>query len=275
VEDAAAAHQKYVFSHNSYAPGEQKTRAYDWQSTPVDPASFKFGQRTGVSASAASGVAQALNQDNAATVDPAWQAERRSRPLSRVVVSKTEESFRATTADTLGTVRSLGHGEVDLPDGHRYGVPSQRMPEWGAQKCVTGEYSDAEQQPDADLGTSNRPGYRNIPSRAEDKPDVRAYGTPTVRRDISQPEKKSIADNRNFGEKPASALVNPSRFVNYGAAEEDFLLPMPKVDLFTIVASAGILRDGESFDTVFEAANAEFGAVSVQAFRRMLAVSRQ
>jgi hypothetical protein len=264
-----------VFSHNSYAPGEQKTRAYDWQSTTVDPSSFKFGASTGVSASAAFGVAQALNQDHAATCDPSWQAEKQSRPLSRVVVSKTEESFRATTADTLGTVRSLGHGEVDLPNNHRFGVPSQRMPEWGAAKCITGEYNDSEQAPDSDLGTSNRPGYRNIPSRVQDT-EERAYGTPTVRRDISQPEKKSIADNRNFGEKPASALVNPSRFANYGAAEEDFLLPMAKEDLSSIVDSAGILRDGDpSFDTVFEAANAEFGAVSVQAFRRMLAVSRQ
>ena len=158
-------------------------------------------------------------------------------------------------------------------EGHRYGVPSQRMPEWGAGKCIQGEYGVDEQAPDVDLGTTLRPGHRNIPSRPEDT--ERSYGTPTVRRDIAPPEKKSIADNRNFGEKPASALVNPSRFAAYGAAEEDFLLPMAKADLQGVVAAAGILRDGEEFDGVYEGALAEHGAVSVQAFRVKLAEMRQ
>lgn len=42
-EDGAAAHDLYVKSHAAYAPGEQRTRGYQWDATGVDPTKHRFG----------------------------------------------------------------------------------------------------------------------------------------------------------------------------------------------------------------------------------------
>ena len=42
-EEDEATHQLYVASHATYAPGEQRRRNYDWESTGVDPTSHRFG----------------------------------------------------------------------------------------------------------------------------------------------------------------------------------------------------------------------------------------
>lgn len=48
--------------------------------------------------------------------------------------------------------------------------------------CLQGGLSEAEQQPDADLGKSVREGWRNI------NPDSRAFGVPSIRTDVALPK---------------------------------------------------------------------------------------
>ncbi len=68
------------------------------------------------------------------------------------------------------------------------------------------------QLPDKDLGTSVTPGYRNITT----DPD-RAFGVPTIRRDISGPARPSVSDTRNFGsDADARMLLVPAKFADAG-----------------------------------------------------------
>lgn len=48
--------------------------------------------------------------------------------------------------------------------------------------CLQGGLSEAEQQPDADLGKSVREGWRNI------NPDSRSFGVPSIRTDVALPK---------------------------------------------------------------------------------------
>ena len=63
---------------------------------------------------------------------------------------------------------------------------------WNAGKCIHGEPTEKELEPDRDLGKSVKPGVRNTVRKPED--EARVFGTPTVRTDIPFKEKRSIAD---------------------------------------------------------------------------------
>jgi len=47
------------------------------------------------------------------------------------------------------------------------------------------------------LGKTNKFGYRNITKQGDEN---RVFGVPTIRSDISAPQKKSIADPNNYGD---------------------------------------------------------------------------
>lgn len=89
-----------------------------------------------------------------------------------------------------------------MPQEHAYGVKNLIGGDnWNAARCIHGEPTEKELQPDADLGKSNKPGCRNVVRKPED--EVRSFGAPTIRTDIPYKEKRSIADfnvtlNDNF-----------------------------------------------------------------------------
>mmetsp|Transcript_15215 Transcript_15215/g.49938 ORF Transcript_15215/g.49938 Transcript_15215/m.49938 type:complete len:434 (+) Transcript_15215:25-1326(+) len=230
-------HAQYVKSHGDYAPGEQRRRGYDWDGSGIDPASKVFGYHEKIAYR--EGVAKALNptlQDDAV--------------LSATIVQKRLEDFKMTDSTELGQSTNLGHGDRGLPGDHTFGVPSRRFEELGVRHLIKGEYADADQAPDPDLGKSLRKGFRNVAPSAE-----KVFGAPTIRTDIAAPASKSVADTQNYGNEPdASSLLYPAPAAERGVVEEDYLKPFTKQGLQEFYAMAQINLPEPLFDAAFHKA---------------------
>jgi hypothetical protein len=110
-----------------------------------------------------------------------------------VIVKKTVEDVKAVTSDMLGQSKNLGQGRPPLPSEHAYGVKNIVGSDiWNAAKCIHGEPTEKEVQPDKDLGRCTKAGSMNQVRRPEDQ--NRSFGTPTIRTDIPYKENRSIAD---------------------------------------------------------------------------------
>lgn len=94
----------------------------------------------------------------------------------------------------LGISKNLGQGKPNVQDGHAFGVKTVGSDTWNAAKCLHGEPSERELNPDHDLGKCNKPGARNTVRKSEDA--NRAFGAPTIRTDIPYKSKKSVADHQ-------------------------------------------------------------------------------
>jgi len=93
----------------------------------------------------------------------------------------------------LGKPKNLGQGKPPVPEEHAFGVKNLVGGNiWNVGKCISGEPTEKELEPDRDLGKSVKPGARNVVRKPED--ENRIFGTPTVRTDIPFKEKRSIAD---------------------------------------------------------------------------------
>jgi len=142
-EDPMKGHDLYRVSHGSYLPGEQKMRNYDWT---VDPNNVRFGKKSelvgfnGISL----GVTEALSGSKD----------------EGVVSSKALEDYR-DMGNTLGRRRNRGLVDSSLPPSHSYGLPTGQDG-WDAAKVLKGSYDERDQLPDADLGKTLTPGFRNI-----------------------------------------------------------------------------------------------------------------
>lgn len=134
------------------------------------------------------------------------------------VVPKRVEEFK-DTAPALGRARNLLQEGRDAPADRPFGIATTGEGEWTAADCLGGEYTADQQCPDRDLGKSTRPGWRNVAS------DQRAFGVPTIRRDIPTKTKKSVADHQNYGDDASAAeLINPSRFAAFGVYDDEFVV---------------------------------------------------
>jgi len=111
-----------------------------------------------------------------------------------VIVKKTVEDHKATANDQLGITKNLGQGLTkDILHQRTFGVRNIVDGDtWNAAKCLNGDPSLKELQPDADLGRSNKPNCSNQVRKPEDA--HRAFGAPSIRTDIPLKVKKSVAD---------------------------------------------------------------------------------
>ena len=92
-----------------------------------------------------------------------------------------------------------------MPQDVVFGARSlQGNNEWNAAKCIRGEPSERELQPDHDLGRCAKPGSRNMVRRADDM--QRSFGCPTVRTDIPMKKLKSVADHQNYGDERTNPM---------------------------------------------------------------------
>lgn len=166
----------YIKTHGNFGSGEQKDRGYTWN---FDKSHHRFGygeQRL------LNGAAMSIHNERFDNAFP-----------KTVIVKKTFEDVKAVTTDMLGTSKNLGQGKPPMGTDHAYGVKNILGNDiWNAAKCIHGEPSEKELEPDRDLGRSMKPGCRNIVRKPEDV--VRSFGTPTVRTDIPFKEKRSVAD---------------------------------------------------------------------------------
>lgn len=77
-----------------------------------------------------------------------------------MIVKKVVEDVKAVTTDHLGTVKNLGQGQASRDPNFCYGSKNDYTA-WNAGKCITGEASDRQLQPDHDLGRSNKANCTN------------------------------------------------------------------------------------------------------------------
>eukprot|EP00753_Platysulcus_tardus_P006832 PLAT14616.1.p1 GENE.PLAT14616.1~~PLAT14616.1.p1 ORF type:complete len:442 (+),score=170.44 PLAT14616.1:41-1327(+) len=249
---------RYKRTHGRYDPGEQKKHGYDWSKTGADPVHTRFGSRGVVDELGARGCL-------APETDPAIHKTR--------LVSLQQEAFRAMTGDELGRSKKRSAAAMD-PD--RVFGASRRAarggePEWGAADCIAGGYTAEEQEPDEDLGHAVSAGFRNVAK------ETRSFGVPTVRLDIKPPAKRSIADDKNFGDDAdAASLLCPSRFAGMGIDDADFVLERSPDFIRDVFVSIGYdLSDDAVFDKLWHRAATAYdlngdGIVSVEEFRRAL-----
>jgi len=130
-----------------------------------------------------------------------------------------------------------------------------------------GNYTAEQQAPDADLGRSIRPGWRNV----SDDPE-RSFGLPMVRTDKPMPHVRGVADYQNYGDEPgARAVLNPPSYSELGVEPADFATPLPLPALVNIFARAGLAEAAAVEQAFREAGGGELG-LSVIELRRALGV---
>jgi len=248
---------QYLKSHGTWAPGEQKTRNYQWN---LDPTNHRFGHTD--KEDYREGVKKAIN--------PA--AEHRTGVLPTTVVPKRVDDFRRVKQDELGKPRNLGLGQPDLGSDHKFGMPSMRVEDWGVAECVQGEYSIEEQMPDNDLGRSVTRGC--APEHIVREDGTRIFGVPSIRADIHAPNNKSVADPQNYGDEPTvKELLYPGPFADRGVNETDFEQTMPRGEMEDLMLTCGAIKSAATFDAVWHAASEDYGvddAMSVDMFRRKM-----
>ena len=178
IADDPATSSMYRQTHGNYAPGEQKNRDYNWKFNPADHR-FGFGEKKILN-----GAALALHNERHEEQFP-----------KTVIVQKTVEDHKAVASDILGASKNLGQGQVDRGAEFVHGIKNITGNDpWNAARCIHGEPTEQQVQPDKDLGKSTKPNCRNVVREEKDK--YRAFGVPTIRKDVpfKAPEKKSVAD---------------------------------------------------------------------------------
>lgn len=249
----------YRKSHGRSEPGEQVDRQYNWSTgrSRINPSKHIFGVKD--KNSSRNEVSRCLNPE----LDALSQA-------SSTIVAKQVEDMKDTFSQ-LGKVRNLGHGERKLPLDHVYGIGgSAGAQDVGARRCIQGEYTIDQQQPDADLGKPVSHGWRNITT------ENRAFGVPSIRSDIAPPEKRSVADNQNYGDDvTAEFLLYPDEFAASGVGDEAFSESRTKEETRRIFSKIGYILDDQVFELVWKDAvesndYTPKGCVSIEEFRNAL-----
>ena len=170
----------YAKTHGNIPAGEQKHRGYMW-SSDLDPKTFPFGYGE-----------QKLPNGVAKAVEP----ERYEQAFPKtVIVKKTVEDLKAVSQDPLGKVKNLGQGYHPISQDTVFGIKNcpDGSSNWNAAKCINGDPSARELEPDNDLGRCTKIGSRNVVRCEADKD--RVFGCPTIRTDIPMKKMKSVADH--------------------------------------------------------------------------------
>lgn len=250
--------QQYVKTHGDFAPGEMFNRKYAWPVEVTSNPHFRFGAGDGSATKDGQGVKDALNMDR--EVEDAM-------PITRIV-QRTLEDKRQVKNDAIGKVKHYGTGKPPVPPGHAFGARKSSSAYGGsAWDCITGNYSLDEQLPDRDLGRCVKPGRRNVTQES------RAFGVPSVRRDLSAPapQKRGLGDQTSYSdEHHMKLLISPQRFVLSGIEDEDFLLRRGKQEVHILLTGAGYAFKDQDFDEIWRSAMQLFqdgrSLVSLDAF---------
>ena len=253
-DEEGKAHELYLTSHGDYNPGEQKTRAYDWDSTGIDPSTHRFG----VSEKMAMGGG---SEEVMKAMDPTLTLGEGTAIVSSVV-----EDYKNYANAELGKVKNLGLANpAGVEQGHAYGLKSGEKDDWGTAECIKGAYEGAAQQPDKDLGTTLRPGWRNTVNPGDEE---RKFGVPGCRTDIAPPRARSVADHQNYGDEPgAFTVMYPSKYAVNGVDEMDFNMAFSKAKVKVIISAAFPEVTDEEFEEVYATASPSGEDISVETWR--------
>lgn len=219
-------------------PAVQKDRKYDWK---LDTAQHRFGYAEG---KVLNGAAHSLHPERKEGSFP-----------KTVIIRKTVEDFKQVAHDILGKPKNLGQGKPPVPDDHVFGATTAGSDAWNAAKCIHGEPTEKEIQPDTDLGRSTKLGCRNE-VRSEQDVD-RVFGVPSIRLDIPYKQKKSVADHQNYGdEADAVDLLFPKTFNELGVSDYDFSAVRSKFEIKALFERIGYSYKAGKFNAMFNKATA-------------------
>tara|TARA_B110000208_G_scaffold184000_1_gene237347 strand:+ start:119 stop:1414 length:1296 start_codon:yes stop_codon:yes gene_type:complete len=197
--DDDSKHEQLLTSHHAFYPGEQRRRNYGGAYDPTR----KFGQASSAGAGGpqgSRGVADALRDDPKIT--------------GTVIVSKRQVDAKASLDHPIGRARTVSTHSPHMT----FGVSTKGQMGTTAAETLAGSYSLADQLPDESLGRSSRPGWRNITT------ETRAFGCPTIRRDIPVPARRSVADGKNYGQgASAKSLLYPGEYSLQGVHDSEFV----------------------------------------------------
>merc|ERR1719506_3356953 len=89
-------------------------------------------------------------------------------------------------------------GRIPVPPDHAYGIKCIGS-DTTVGDCLRGWYSEEEQKAEPDLGKCIKVGRRNVLEAN------RSYGVPSIRSDITKPERRSCADTQNYGDEAGAS----------------------------------------------------------------------
>jgi len=255
-DDDPEVKRRYIISHGAFAVAEQRSRNYDWDATGKDPKSFKFGYTE--QNPFRDGVKKALSGPEADE----------EQTVGAKIIQKTVTDFKDFNHDILGKCKKTGAGLHNLSKEHSFGTSTLKdMGAWGTKECIEGNASLEEQMPDADLGRTLQPGWRNISN------EVRAFGVPNVRTDVPLPRIRSVADNQNYGDEPdAKELLYPSKHAWKGVQPDDMFQPRSLDEIKSVMECAGFDLTPDQAANVYDAASRAHpaGLVSLESFRHTM-----
>ena len=235
-------------------------RAYEWAAKGIDPASFRFGHSKGAIDPTGGQVKAAL----------AFEYDEKETQLvdSRVV------HYTRATKHPVGATKDIANplvSHLHSDPTFRFGVPSPHDAV-DAKAVVRGQYSEAEQQPDADLGRAVTRTNRGEGGQAEE--EGRVYGLPSIRNDRAVPRMKSVANRCNYGDEGSSkALLYPAPYAHMGLHDEQLWQEREEGELRALYERVGVRVKDRQWRLLCAMAVKLYGALSVDSLRH--AMNRQ
>jgi len=119
IEESDETKHRYMKSHNSFQPGEQKSRNYEW---PMDKRQMTFGRPL---AKELAGTEKSLKYDTLKNAYP-----------TTTLVSKRFNDFILSSENILGKQKYKGSLRNSIDDNTTYGCKSQSKDAWNVGKLI-------------------------------------------------------------------------------------------------------------------------------------------
>lgn len=238
---------KYDEGRDLHAPGEQKTRNYNWAKVQIDPTKFRFGSNT--------------------AGNPITTKELFTPPVQTAILPKIVSDFKSVTSPALGATRNLGFGSRPQTVEFEYGKTIARD-RFGAREILSG----MGEKPALEDATLGRPVCRSAllrKLRQQDSVDAsRVFGCPTVRLDLTRPKSKKVTDGNNYGDDVgASALLYPNLYTAKGVEEDTFATRITLEQAKSLNEKLSFGLSDAQVSAVYEQAARSSAAVTYESFR--------